>query len=104
MQSCSNELVVKFSNPKMSRIPMNIVMSLPKTQRRFIHFLRITCLYLTRICALIDVVYQPGKGPRIKSFNHRMPGINLLMNRLLNAFTGLEEDFFYWIANSTVSL
>ena len=30
MQSCSNEFVVKFSKPKISKIPINWVMSLPR--------------------------------------------------------------------------
>ena len=30
MQSCSKEFVAKFSKPKISKIPMNWVMSLPR--------------------------------------------------------------------------
>ena len=33
MQSCSNEFVAKFSKPKISKMPMNWVMSLPRIRK-----------------------------------------------------------------------
>ena len=61
MQSCSKEFVEKFSNPKMSRIPINCVISFPGTKlydnRERIYNIGPN----TWISALVDVVHQPSE-------------------------------------------